>query len=63
MFGPDCYFRNNKMYENGKVDFRAECCQKYALCQKFLQVKIVKDSIWYKSVGAYVYLSWKGVGK
>ncbi len=56
VFGPDCRFQNNKMYENDKVDFRAERCQKYALCQKFLQIKIVKDSVWYKKVSGRVCL-------
>ncbi len=35
----------------------AECCQKYPLCQKFLQVKIVKDSILYKKVSGQIRLS------
>ncbi len=40
-----------------QIHFRAEHCQKYALCQKFLQVKIVKDSIWYKKVSGRVCIS------
>ncbi len=31
--------------------------QKYALCQKLLQIKIVKDSIWYKKVSWRICLS------
>ncbi len=44
----DCHFPNIKIYENGKVYTlsKAEHCQKDALCQKMIQIKIVKDSIW-----------------
>ncbi len=39
------HFQKNiiELYKNGKVDyFRDKCCQKYALYQKFLQIKVVQ---------------------
>ncbi len=61
------HLTSQKWWGQGRVTFihfRAEFCQKYAHCQKFLQVKIVKDSIWYKKVSGRICLSlpslWRG---
>ncbi len=45
-----------------KIHLRAERCQKYALCQKFLQIKVGKDLIVMQKLllGAYVYPPWRG---
>ncbi len=40
-----------------QIHFRAEHCQKYALRQKFLQIKVVKDSILYKKVSGRICVS------
>ncbi len=37
-----------------KIYYRAECCQKYAFCQKFLQIKVDKDLIWYNKVASNI---------
>ncbi len=57
VLGPDCYFRNNKTYENGKVDSLGLNAVKKNIGQHFLQVKVVTDSIWYKKVSGRICLS------
>ncbi len=43
-----------------QIHSRADGCQKYELCQKFLQIKVVKDSISFKKVSGHLRLSPRG---
>ncbi len=54
----DCHFRNIKMYESSKENsLQGLTLPKIGKHQKFLQIKVVKDSVSYKKVSEYICLS------